>query len=49
MIRAVTYLKNTLKAAAAICIALTVLFSGSGAAYAFFANTHPSNESAGIS
>ena len=49
MIRAVTYLKNTLKAAAAICIALTVLFSGSGAAYAFFANTLPSNESAGIS
>ena len=47
MIRAVSYLKNTLKAAAAICIALLIFCSGGGAVYAFFANALPSNESAG--
>ena len=44
MIRAVSYLKNTLKAAAAICIALLIFCSGGGAVYA---NALPSNESAG--
>lgn len=47
MIRAVSYLKNTLKAAAAICVALLIFCSGGGAVYAFFANALPSNESAG--